>query len=111
RFAIESHRKISAVALGRQCPDSLTFLQIDNRDLPCIGQVDKGSCGAFVYLKTLRVRLKRYVRNVRPALRVDDGEGTLAVADKQPVTRSIDPDIVGVLTEIEAAFARQVFRS
>src|SRR5947207_3196907 len=56
------------------------------------------------------MRLERDVGNLCPALRVDDRKRALAIPDKHPITRRIDPDIIGVVAQIDAAFARQVFR-
>jgi hypothetical protein len=54
--------------------------------------------------------LKRDVGNFCPALRFNDCKRALAIADKHPMPRSIDPDIIGVLAQIDATFARQILR-
>src|SRR5262245_57951195 len=98
------------MALGRKCPDGLAVREVDNRDLPCVGHIDKGSSGAFVDLKTLRVRLEADAGYLCSALRVDNDKRTLAVPYEHLATSSIDPDVIGILAQIDAPFARQVFR-
>jgi hypothetical protein len=54
--------------------------------------------------------LERNVPNLCPALRVDDGKRALAISDEHLITRSVDPDVIRVIPEIDARFARQIFR-
>jgi hypothetical protein len=42
---------------------------------------------------------------------VDNREGALAVPDKHPLARAIDPDIVGILAEIDALDGREILGS
>ena len=79
-----------------------------HRDLPCIRQVDEGSCAVLVDLETFRVRLEPDVGHFRLAIRVDDGERALAVPDDHPVARQVDPNVVGIVAKVDAPQERQI---
>ena len=56
RCAIERHREIRMMALGRKRPDCLPFREIDDLDQPGIGHIDKSPCAAWFDLKAFRMR-------------------------------------------------------
>ena len=47
RCAIECHREICMMALGRKRPDCLPFREIDDLDQPGIGHIDKSPCATW----------------------------------------------------------------
>src|SRR5690349_11649961 len=98
------------MTLSGHCSDDLALRDIDNFYGPCIRHIHECAAAAGIDLETFRVSLEPDIRDLLPALRVDDGKRTLAVSNNYPVARSIDSNVIGVLAQIDAPFARQVSR-
>jgi hypothetical protein len=116
-LSIERHWEVQAMALDRHGSGDYASNKIEPRDLPRVRHVDEGSCAVLVDLETFGMCLEADVGQLRPALRIDDGECSLAVSDEHPVARPVDPNVVGSRAVVllfvpwEASGSRRVGRT
>ena len=80
--------------------------KIDHADLAKIRHVDEHL--RVVDLKAFRMPGEPDLGNLGAHRGIDDREGALAVPDKHSLARAIDPDIVGILAEIDTLDGREI---
>jgi len=105
---LERERVVRAELIGWPAGDLSVARAIDDGDLVCVRDVDKDALAGAVEPEALRVRPKRNVGDLRTSHGVDDGNGSTAIAYKDPMRGIIDADIVSVVAERDLSDGHEV---
>ena len=100
--SIKRHREIGAEI--RHPPDRClpAGVQIHNRNLMRIRHIDEGATRRRVELKALGMSRERYATQERCLGWIDHGQAAAAITHHEIACACVEPDIVGVIAEIDA---------
>src|SRR4029077_10778055 len=72
------------------------------------GNVYENPTSLQLHLEALRMRFQAYVGDLLAAHRVNNRKGPVSIADEDAMRRHVDPNIVGVLLQLDGSRGRQV---
>src|SRR5579885_548795 len=104
---INRHREVCANVQRPLCHLALR-IAVEHGDLTGVRHVRPYFCACRIELKALRMPLQLNFPGNLTLGRINSCDGTAAISDINLVRLAIDPDIVGVLAELDPAYGRKI---